>query len=145
LVSYHKTTLSDTLFSHYREKPFFARWSDDALWDYVNSGTRPRGDGSVELRYPAEWEAHIFATAPTDVWREVHRLRIPALLLRGEHSETFMPAAQARLARRLPQSQSATIADSGHLVPMERPGETARLVREFLAGSGAGPKGLRDP
>ena len=123
-------------FAHFRGKSFFDGWSDDALWDYVNSGTRQREDGSVELRYPAAWEAHIFATAPTDVWREVHRLRVPALLLRGEHSETFMPAAQARLARRLPQSQSATIAHSGHLVPMERPAETAQLIRAFFADWG---------
>jgi pimeloyl-ACP methyl ester carboxylesterase len=58
---------------------------------------------------------------------------VPALILRGEHSQTFMPAAQVRLARRLPQSRSITIPDAGHLVPMERPADTARLIREYLA------------
>jgi pimeloyl-ACP methyl ester carboxylesterase len=120
-------------FAHLREKSVFARWSNDALWDYVKSGTCPREDGSVELCYPPEWEAHIFATAPVDVWRDPHRLRVPALILRGEHSQTFMPAAQARLARRLPQSKSISIPDAGHLVPMERPADTARLIREYLA------------
>jgi pimeloyl-ACP methyl ester carboxylesterase len=124
-------------FAHFRGKSVFARWSDDALWDYVNAGTRLREDGSAELRYPVDWEAHLFATAPADVWHGLHRLTVPALVLRGQDSRTFMPAAQARLARRLLQSQSVTIADAGHLVPMERPAETARLIREFLAGCGA--------
>jgi pimeloyl-ACP methyl ester carboxylesterase len=125
-------------FAHLRAKSVFARWSDDALWDYVNSGTCLREDGTVKLRYPPEWEAHIFSTAPVDIWHGVHRLTVPALLLRGEHSQTFMPAAQARLVRRLPQCQSVTVADAGHLVPMERPAETARLIGEFLEGR-AGP------
>jgi pimeloyl-ACP methyl ester carboxylesterase len=120
-------------FAHFREKAFFARWSDEALWDYVKSGTSSGEDGSVLLRYPPEWEAHIFATAPTDAWRGVEQLRIPVLLLRGAHSKTFRPSAQARLSRLLPQARTATIPDSGHLVPMERPRETARLIHGFLA------------
>jgi pimeloyl-ACP methyl ester carboxylesterase len=119
-------------FEQYRARSFFAAWSDDAVWDYVESGTRPRDDGLVELRYPPAWEAHIFATTPTGIWRDVPKLRIPALIVRGEHSNTFQPAAQRRMARRLPQARFVTIPDTGHLLPMECPVETGAVLREFV-------------
>jgi pimeloyl-ACP methyl ester carboxylesterase len=119
-------------FKHYRGKSLFARWSDEALWAYVESGTCKRGDGRVELVYPPEWEAHIFATTPTDVWRDVSKLRTAALVLRGEHSQTFRPEAEARMARLLPQARFATVPGVGHLAPMEAPTRTGRLVREFV-------------
>jgi pimeloyl-ACP methyl ester carboxylesterase len=119
-------------FDHYRGKPLFDRWSDSGLWDYVDAGTHLRPDGQLELLYPPEWEAHIFATTPTAVWRGVSRLRLPALLVRGEHSPTFLPAAQERLLRLLPRAQSVTIRDAGHLVPMERPHDVASAILEFL-------------
>ena len=118
-------------FDHYRRKQLFARWSDDALWDYVRAATRD-GAGGVTLRYPPEWEAHIFATVPTGIWRDVPRLRLPCLVVRGEHSETFLPASLARVARLLPAARVVTIPGAGHLLPMERPRETAAAVLDFL-------------
>jgi pimeloyl-ACP methyl ester carboxylesterase len=119
-------------YAHYRAKSFFARWPDAVLRDYVESGTRERADGQVELAYPPEWEAHIFATAPTDIWRDVPKLQIPTLVIRGEDSETFLLAAQRRMARQLPAAEFATIPDAGHLVPMERPEATGAVIRAFL-------------
>jgi len=119
-------------YEHFKGKPLFAHWLDAALQDYVESGTRLRPDGQVELAYPPAWEAHIFATTPTDVWRDVPRLSVPALVIRGEHSNTFLPAAQARMARRLPGARFITIPGAGHLVPMERPAETGATIRDFL-------------
>lgn len=118
-------------FDHYRHKPLFARWSDEALWDYVRAATRKVGDALV-LRYPPEWEAHIFSTVPAGIWRDVPRLRVPCLVLRGEHSTTFVPGALARVARLLPEARIATLPDAGHLLPMERPSETATAILDFL-------------
>jgi pimeloyl-ACP methyl ester carboxylesterase len=122
-------------YEHFKGKPLFTHWLDAALQDYVESGTRPRPDGQVELVYPPEWEAHIFATTPTDVWRDAcsARLSVPALVIHGEHSNTFLPAAEARLARRLPGARFVTISGAGHLVPMERPAEAGAAIRDFLA------------
>jgi pimeloyl-ACP methyl ester carboxylesterase len=119
-------------YEHYREKALFADWSDDALWDYVESGTRCQEGNGVELVYPSEWEAHIFATTPTRIWRDVPKLRIPTLVIRGERSRVFLPTAQARMARNLPQAQFITISNAGHLLPMERPRETGSAIRAFL-------------
>jgi pimeloyl-ACP methyl ester carboxylesterase len=136
-------------FDQYRAKPFFARWSDEALWAYVEAGTRRRMDGSVELAYSPEWEAHIFATPPIDIWRDVPRLRVPVLVMRGEHSQTFRSEAMSRMARLLPLGHYITIPAAGHLLPMERPIETAAAIQDFAGGNGwpeastAGPPGIR--
>jgi len=119
-------------FRHYRAKPFFATWSDAALHDYVSSVTRPRPDGQVELAYSPEWEAHIFATTPTDVWHQVGRLGMPVLVIRGEHSDTFTPRAQALLARRLPETTFTTISGAGHLVPLQKPAAVGAAILRFL-------------
>lgn len=119
-------------FEQYRSKAFFANWSDPALWAYVQSATRLRDDGTVELVYPPEWEAHIFATMPTDVWGELPRLSVPALVIRGGSSPTFRPEAARRMARHLPGASFVTIPHAGHLVPMERPAETAEVILGFL-------------
>lgn len=118
-------------FDHYRRKPLFARWSDEALWDYVRAATR-KVSGGLVLRYPPEWEAHIFATVPTGIWRDVPHLRVPCLVLRGEHSETFVPGALSRMARLLPGARFATLPGAGHLLPMECPSQTAAAILDFL-------------
>jgi pimeloyl-ACP methyl ester carboxylesterase len=113
-------------------KPFFATWPAESLRAYVDSGTRERADGQVELVYPPEWEAHIFATAPTYVWPYVRKLGRPSLWIRGERSPTFCDVCVQRVQRLLPGAQALVIPDSGHMVPLERPGETAEAIREFL-------------
>jgi pimeloyl-ACP methyl ester carboxylesterase len=119
-------------FDHYRARPLFARLSDAALWDYVDAGTRLRPDGQLELVYPPEWEAHIFATTPLDVWRGLDRLRIPALVIRGEESAVFVSQAQARLQRLLPAARFVTLPGAGHLAPFEQPDQVAALLHRFL-------------
>jgi len=119
-------------FERYRSKPHFARWSDESLWAYVEAVTRRRPDGQVELVYPPEWEARIYATVPTDVWKTIPRLQQPVLIVRGECSQTFLPQSLAGMVRRLPHARSVVIPGAGHLVPMEKPEATGAVVREFL-------------
>lgn len=115
-----------------RGKPLFAHWPDTSLVDYVESATRPLADGQVELVYPPAWEAQIFATTPTGIWRDVPKLRAPTLLVRGERSTTFLSPVAGRMVQMLPHAQLVTIPGAGHLAPMERPGETAAVLLDFL-------------
>ena len=52
-----------------------------------------------------------------------------ALLVGGS---TFVPGALARVARLLPEARIATLRGAGHLLPMERPSETAAAILDFL-------------
>jgi 3-oxoadipate enol-lactonase len=50
----------------------------------------------------------------------------------GELDKADFHAIAERLTSEIEGAQSATIAGAGHLAALERPEETARLVREFL-------------
>jgi len=64
---------------------------------------------------------------------ELEAVRAPALVAVGEHDKPDFRAISERLARELPNAQFAVIEGAGHLPPLERPDETAALVRRFLS------------
>jgi pimeloyl-ACP methyl ester carboxylesterase len=119
-------------YEHFRDKPLFRQWPESGLRAYVQAATRPRADGMLELIYPPEWEARLFATTPTDIWRDVPQLRLPVLFVRGERSIAFRLECQERIARLLPGAQFAVIPGAGHLVTLERPDKTGAVIGEFL-------------
>jgi pimeloyl-ACP methyl ester carboxylesterase len=53
-------------------------------------------------------------------------------VLYGAKSDTFLPAAAAGLKRALPQVALRCISGAGHLVPLERPSETAEAIVEAV-------------
>jgi pimeloyl-ACP methyl ester carboxylesterase len=118
-------------FDFHRRARAFARLPDEALWDYIEAGTRETTDG-VELAYPGAWEAQVYGTAP-HVWHKLARCGVPMMGLRGKESTTCDPAAWQRWHRLQPGAEFVEIPDSGHLVPMERPDATAAAMMDFLA------------
>jgi pimeloyl-ACP methyl ester carboxylesterase len=122
-------------FERFRAKGVFSRLSDEVLWDYVRHGTRETGDGRVELAYSAAWEARIYALPPTDVWHLIPQVSHPMLAIRGAESDTLLPEAWALWQQLQPQATFVEVADSGHLLPMERPEVVAGIIGDF-AGEG---------
>lgn len=118
----------------WRSKELFAGVPDDVLDDYVAAALAKRPEGGYELRYPADWEAHVFETTPTDPWPAVARLGCPVLVLRGARSDAFTPAAAARLRRVLPHALVQDVPDTGHMLPFQRPEEVADRILAFVAG-----------
>ena len=127
----HQFADRQAAFDFHRRARAFARLSDEALRDYVEAGTRETATG-VELRYPGAWEAEVYATVP-HVWRKLARCPVPMMGLRGADSETVGAAAWRRWQRLQPGATFVQIEHAGHLVPMERPDETAAAVARFLA------------
>ena len=116
----------------YSGKKIFASWDPEVLDDYLDAGMVDLPRGGVRLRYPRECEARIFSAAPHDLWADLQKVSVPTLFVQGEHSDTFLDAARARVEREVPASSTAVVADSSHFLPMERPTELARLIEEFL-------------
>jgi pimeloyl-ACP methyl ester carboxylesterase len=106
---------------------------DAALRCYVESLARPRpADGGVELVYPPEWEAAIYRHGPLNLWDRMSELRLPLLVISGAESDTFQAPAARKLKRLLPQAEFQVVPESGHLVPLERPGQVGTAILEFL-------------
>lgn len=121
-------------FDHFREKEVFYRLPDDVLWDYLNCGLRMKEKGDLELAYPREWEARIYALPPTDVWNIISHVNQPTLAVRGIDSETLSPEAWSLWQDTQPEANFVEVPGAGHLLPMEKPGRLADLVLEFCLG-----------
>jgi pimeloyl-ACP methyl ester carboxylesterase len=117
-------------FRFHREKHAFSRFSDEVLWDYIYAGTRPAQDGSLQLAYAREWEAAAYMSAPW-IWRDIARIRLPVLGLRGETSDTLTPRAFRRWGR-LQRQAVLRECPGGHLLPMEEPQSTAQAIIDYL-------------
>ncbi len=132
-----KTEFESTgdMFANYRTKKVFHRMDSVALEAYVQSIARQTTNGHVQLSYSPDWEARIYVTAAAadlDLWHGLPGLQVPVLVLRGEFSNTFFSHTARLFQRRLPAAEIHTIANAGHLVPLERPEETAVLIKEFI-------------
>jgi pimeloyl-ACP methyl ester carboxylesterase len=60
-------------------------------------------------------------------------VKVPVLLLIGEHEQLYAPAATLALAqRRMPGITGAVIADAHHLAALAQPDDVNRRILAFL-------------
>jgi pimeloyl-ACP methyl ester carboxylesterase len=121
-------------FGAWRSKRLFHDWSDDLLRGFVSAALRPNGNGSLTLAWPAAWEASYYEGFYPASWKELGRLppRIPVLVARGRDTEVFTAEGVARFRALRPTARLVDVPGYGHLFPLAAPGETSRLVEEWL-------------
>lgn len=73
------------------------------------------------------------------LWRAVDRLRVPTLLVRGEHSPLLTSDAADRMVRRLAHGRRVDVNGGGHDLGVEQPEPVAAVVSAFLASDPADP------
>ena len=62
------------------------------------------------------------------------KIKVPALVIKGEHSKRFMPEVLAEIRARAPQVQSVEVPASDHHITLENPRGFVDVVRNFLSG-----------
>jgi len=125
----------EAMYANYRKKSIFSRMSDDALSAYVDALACPNDDGTLDLCYSSAWESRIYLTGilpDMELWNRLGDLKPPTLIVRGAETDTFWKQAGRLAQRRQPSIQVITVENTGHLVPLERPEEVARLTMDFL-------------
>lgn len=131
-----RRTFSDreTVFRGYRNRDIFRYMSDENLRTYIEGITKPAADGGYELVYSPEWEAQIYRTGlqDFDIWRDLPKLEVPALFLRGAETDTFLESAAQLVKRKQPKARVETLEKSTHILPLERPKEVFEIMRSFL-------------
>jgi len=91
-------------------------------------------DGEWILRCRPEHEAEVFrGGSDHGAYDRLDEIRTPVLLVAGDHSETHDREFMDHLRSRMPDASVTIVPDTGHFLPMERPGVVADLVTEFLA------------
>jgi pimeloyl-ACP methyl ester carboxylesterase len=125
-------TSQKDVYEYFKGRPLFKTWPENTVKEYAKSITRPAFGGGVELAYPPEWEARIYRTIPTDVWKFPQGLTQPTLVIRGENSNTFGKGSEEAFRRANPQAVIAVVKGAGHLVPQEKPEKVGVLITDFL-------------
>jgi pimeloyl-ACP methyl ester carboxylesterase len=124
----------DLLFQGYRNRPVFRYMSDESLRAYIEGMTRPSENGGFELLYSPEWESRIYLTGlrDFDIWRDLPKLEVPTLFLRGAETDTFLENAAKLIKRKQSKARIETLDKSTHLLPLERPREVFDIMQSFL-------------
>ncbi|MBK9208195.1 MAG: alpha/beta hydrolase [Anaerolineales bacterium] len=128
----------EMVFRGYRSRDVFKYMSDESLRAYISGITKQRPGGGFELIYSPEWESHIYLTGlrDFDLWRELPKLKIPTLIIRGAETDTFLENAANLVKKKNPKIQIETLEKSTHILPLEHPQEVFNLTQTFLAGVG---------
>ncbi len=76
----------------------------------------------------------MFATVYARTWRIIGGLEglLPVLALRGEQTNTFLPASYRAMQRRVPSAEYVEIKGHGHLFPHTAADQTSRMITEWL-------------
>lgn len=123
----------ESVFSRYRRRSVFRYFTDDNLRTYIEAITRKTNDG-YELVYSPEWEAQIYRTGlqDFDIWRDIPKLNVPTLFIRGTETDTFLENAARLVKRKQPKVRIEALPKSTHLLPLERPKEVFEIMQSFL-------------
>ncbi|MFL7867576.1 MAG: alpha/beta fold hydrolase [Anaerolineales bacterium] len=125
----------ERLYNGYRHKSVFRYMDDDSLRAYVEGIACKTDSGNYQLCYSADWEIRIYLTGiwpDIDIWRNLPKLKVPTLVVRGAETDTFWERTGKLVKRKQPQIKVETQERATHLVPLERPQEVSNLIQSFF-------------
>lgn len=124
----------ETVYRGYRSRDIFRYMSDENLMVYIEGITQPKPGGGFELVFPPEWEAQIYRTGmhDFDILRDLPKLEMPVLFIRGRETDTFLARTADQIKRKQPKVRVETLERSTHLLPLERPKEVFDIMQSFL-------------
>ncbi len=67
-------------------------------------------------------------------WASCAAIAVPTLVIRGALSDLLAPEVAGRMVQVIPDARLATVADSGHSVPLDAPDGFLAAARDFLKG-----------
>jgi len=77
----------------------------------------------------------VFATADAEISPELGSIEVPSLAVTGELDPGSTPEMTGRLASATPDAQAVVVPGARHMLPVEQPGELARIIHHFIEES----------
>lgn len=109
----------------------FKGWTDESLACYLDHSLKTDTNGFSHLICPPWMESAIFASYPKGLWKSLTELEVPTTIVAGKETLPFFKQAYAHAAR-VNKNINLIEVDGGHCFMMERPEETAALIRSLL-------------
>ena len=112
------------------ERPVYPLSSEEVVMDRVRHNLKGREDGRWVWKHSPDVALH---WNPEDLRDAIREIRCPTLIVRGGLSDVLDAETAARMADAIPHATLVTVEGSGHSVPMDRPAEFERALRDFLS------------
>jgi pimeloyl-ACP methyl ester carboxylesterase len=126
----------DEAMAYLLSRSLFQHWDEEMLNLYLNHGMTEAENGGLRLACSPQREAALFMGGRQfDPWPLLPGIACPVLLVEGEKSDTASFVDFGRISSLIPGCKRLRVKDAGHLVPMEKPREVTRLIREFFLPS----------
>ena len=125
----------EVMYAAYRDRRVFKPWTDEVFGDYIEFGTRPLGDGRVELKCLPQVEENFYQNRrELDTSQVLRGLGGEYLLLVGDYdgAQTPQDAAVLHLGRETKGFRVKELGAGSHFVPMEHPDLVLREIRSFI-------------
>jgi lipase len=124
----------DEAMAYLRSRSLFQAWDDEMLEIYIRHGMTRGEDGGLQLACSPQREAALFMGGRQyDPWPLLPKVSCPVLLVEGERSELGRFIDFTRIQSLITGSKHHVVKNAGHLIPMERPREMARIIGEFFS------------
>jgi len=115
-------------------RDMFKRWNREVLELYLSHGMKEKEGGGLTLTCSPEREASQFmGSNHRNPWPLLQRVSDPVLILEGEESENHAFIDLKKAVGLFPRGRYLQVEGAGHLVPQEKPAETARILRRFFS------------
>ncbi len=126
----------EAMYANFAAKLPYSEWRPNVLRDYCEYGTHKDADGRRILKCSPETEARLYQTARDfDGLSHLLAVEIPMLIVFGGKSDSPGIGFAEQIDDKASTRRSITIPDGGHLLPMEKPDEVARVALEFFGQS----------
>ena len=120
----------EQMFEHFLAKEKFAKFDREVLRDYIEYGTTETEKG-VKLFFEPKIEAKIYQTLPDFLPKMRGKLRVPAAYIGGNNSEEAKLSRIGFMKKNFPFE--FLFLEGSHLFPLEKPEETARLIKKIYS------------
>lgn len=120
----------EEIMSRYKLRPGESFASPEVVRHIASHSARQLPDGKWRYKF----DRAVYATRePMDGMPHWDKIKIPALLVKGDHSERISPEIYAEVKARAPQAELVEVSKSDHHVTLDNPGAFTSFVKDFLA------------
>ena len=117
-------------YKYFKSKALFLPFHEKCLQDYIDFGLKKSEHSEkLTLTFEAEKEYQVFCTTPYHLPKG--NLKIPASLVYSPKKEVLQPKDVAFLSKKYTWKNVIAF-DGVHLFPMQKPQETADLIKEII-------------
>ena len=118
---------------YFKNKKLFSRWDSEMLDLYIKYGICSDDRGKLKLTcHPKKEASHFMGGNAFNPWPLLPKIECPVLVVEGGLSENRTFIDYKKAAALFPKGTYHEMKEAGHLAPMEKPAETAGLIKNFF-------------